>query len=171
MSLKKLKSKLTAMTREELEKEIAGLYKRFTDVKDYYDIKDEDPLESKIFKKALKTIGDQFYPARGCGRLNLAKARKAISDFKKLIKHPLAIAELMLHYVENGIRFTNDYGDIDERFYCSMESMFASLCKHVTKNGLGDIYKNRLKDQVDEAPGGWGFRDGLSDTYYEYFGE
>ena len=60
MSLKKLKSKLGTMPREELEKEITGLYKRFTDVKDYYDIKDEDPLESKAFKKALKAISDQF---------------------------------------------------------------------------------------------------------------
>ena len=171
MSLKKLKSKLAGMTREELEKEITGLYKRFANVKDYYDIKEEDPLDSKIFNKALKTIGDQFYPARGYGRLNLAKARKAISDFKKLVKHPIPIAELMFHYIENGIRFTNDYGDIDERFYSSMESMFASLCKYVIKNGLSDIYKNKLNDLVNEAPEGWGFRDSLTDTYYANFNE
>ena len=171
MSLKNLKSKLAAMTRKELEKEITGLYKHFANVKDYYDMKYEDPLESKAFNKALKTIRDQFYPSRGHGRLNLAKARKAITDFKKITQHPVAIAELMLHYVENGIEFTNEYGDIDQRFYSSMESMFASLCKHITKNELNDIYKDRLSEVVDDAPGGWGFSDSLQEAYDEYFQE
>ena len=33
----------------------------------------------------------------------------------------------MLYYVECGVEFTNLYGDIDERFYSSLESMFADF--------------------------------------------
>lgn len=33
----------------------------------------------------------------------------------------------MLYYVECGIKFTNLYGDIDERFYYSLESMFSAF--------------------------------------------
>jgi hypothetical protein len=30
--------------------------------------------------------------------------------------------ELLITYVENGTKFTHEYGDIDERFYDSVES-------------------------------------------------
>ena len=59
----------------------------------------------------------------------MSVAKKAISDFKKLSDSPLNNADIMLHYVENGVQFTDAYGDIDERFYTSMENMFDDAVK------------------------------------------
>ena len=57
-----------------------------------------------------------FFPKRGF-KLRLKDARKVISDFKKLEPDPESLADVMLYYVECGVRFTNDFGDIDEPFY------------------------------------------------------
>ena len=36
--------------------------------------------------------------------------------------------ELMLTYVENGVKFTNEYGDIDEKFYDKIGEMLEKFC-------------------------------------------
>jgi hypothetical protein len=43
--------------------------------------------------------------------------KKAVSDFERVSKEPKNFADLMISYVEFGVDFTNDYGDIDEQFY------------------------------------------------------
>jgi len=35
----------------------------------------------------------------------------------------------MLTYVENGTQFTREYGDIDEPFYNSLDSVLAELAR------------------------------------------
>ena len=76
----------------------------------------------------------------------------------------------MMFYVENGVEFTCDYGDIDERFYNSMESMFESTLKFIQKNNLGKDFNTRCKKIVDDTDGiGWGFHDQLGYLYNLYF--
>lgn len=52
-------------------------------------------------------ITHEFFPNRGFGKARLSVAKKAISDFKKLSDFPLNNADIMLHYVENGVQFTD----------------------------------------------------------------
>ena len=42
----------------------------------------------------------------------------------------------MIQYVENGVKFTNAFGDIDEPFYYSMESMFEKALEYIVENNL-----------------------------------
>jgi len=72
-------------------------------------------------------IVEQFFPKRGFGKLNLAEARKAIRDYRKATGSIPGTAELLMSYVENGVRFTHEYGDIDGRFYSSVESALDEL--------------------------------------------
>ncbi len=69
----------------------------------------------------------QFFPARGIGKLKLGEARKAIRDYRKATGDLSGTAELLMTYVENGTRFTREFGDIDERFYSSVESALDEL--------------------------------------------
>ncbi|MBC8041226.1 MAG: hypothetical protein H7Y06_11835 [Opitutaceae bacterium] len=82
------------------------------------------PAESgaAILEKARHKIVEQFFPSRGFGKLKLGEARKAIRDYRKTTGSIPGTAELLMTYVENGARFTREYGDIDERFYSSVES-------------------------------------------------
>ena len=74
----------------------------------------------------------------------------------------------MLFYVEQGVLFTNEYGDIDEPFYNSMESMFESALALIAQHDLHDDYGARCQHIVSTAPEGWGFAEGLSALYHQY---
>ncbi len=111
---------------------------------------------------------DEFFPAKGFGKMRLTKAKSAITNFKKLTNDHLKTVALMLFYVEVGTEFTNTYGDIDERFYNSMLSMYNKVIMECEKDEkLFHDLKNRLYDVVIKSDGiGWGYHDGLEDLYY-----
>ena len=75
----------------------------------------------------------------------------------------------MLHYVEQGVEFTNTYGDIDERFYISMETMYEkviTICNE--EEEFIHIFEERLREIVTAKDGiGWGFHDQLSGLFGE----
>lgn len=76
----------------------------------------------------------------------------------------------MLYYVEQGVDFTNEYGDIDEPFYNSMESMFDQALKLILETDLQDTFFSRCRAIVKKTSHiGWGFHDNLwasfSDVY------
>jgi hypothetical protein len=83
---------------------------------------------------------------------------------------PAHLADLMFFYVESGTRFTVEYGDMDESFYISMESMYLTSLKFITKEDLLSEFEARARKIVDDAADvGWGFPDTLGDYYHQYF--
>jgi phosphate uptake regulator len=95
-------------------------------------------------------------------RLDLRAGRKAISDFKKASNDPGGVLELMVYYVEEGNKFTVDYGDIDEQFYSSLESMFDAVLRILKKSPDTMVarFLPRLRAVVAKADGiGWGYYD------------
>lgn len=81
------------------------------------------------------------------------------------------LADIMIFFVEMGVQFTNAYGDINEPFYNSMESMYERAIKFITDHGIQDMFKTRCKKIVEDTVNiGWGFHDGLSNLYSEFFG-
>lgn len=124
MRINDLKKNLKELTKEELIKSIVNLYKKNEFVKDYYSLKYADSSNLSVFIKHRAVIKNKFFPTRGDGRGRLSVAKKAITEFKKLSDDKSSITELMVFYVETGVRYTDCYGDIDEPFYLSMESMY-----------------------------------------------
>lgn len=114
-----------------------------------------------------KKIVEQFFPTRGMfGKLKLSEARKAIRDYRKATGNIPGTAELLLIYVENGAKFTNEYGDIDERFYSSIESALDELAALLrSEAGLYPQFADRL-DIVEQLTNGigWGFHDFIADV-------
>ena len=105
--------------------------------------------------------------------INLSNGRKAISRYKKAVGDPNGVLELMVYYVECGNQLTVDYGDIDEKFYNSLESMFIDVLKILmeSKQETIDKYLPRLRNLVGKAKGiGWGYYDNMSDYLFEAFG-
>ena len=93
----------------------------------------------------------------------------AMADFTNISDSKVTAAELMVFYVETCVRFTLEYGDIDEPFYNSMESMYERVLKHVVTFKIEELFRERLKAIVDDTEGmGLGFHDGLGDLYFEY---
>lgn len=76
----------------------------------------------------------------------------------------------MIYYVEMGVKFTNAYGDIEEPFYNSMESMYLNAAKFIVRHELQSLFQERCQELVTETRGiGWGFHDMLSEIYEEHF--
>lgn len=115
-------------------------------------------------------IVEQFYPKRGEGKLKLGEARKAIREYRKATSNVAGVAELLMTYVENGVRFTCEYGDIDERFYNSVESVLNELAD-LLRGEARELYpkfRERLANVEKLTDGiGWGFGDAVADTVGE----
>jgi hypothetical protein len=104
--------------------------------------------------------------------IRIAAARGAIAEFRKASGDARGLLELMIHYVERGTAFTAEYGDIDERFYASLESMFDRfLTALVTEDPeTRASFRKRAEGVVLRAEGiGWGYHDYLADRCAEAF--
>lgn len=169
-SLTTLKQYLKNSSKEELINDISELFKRFSSVKDFYQVKLSPQENSQVSAKYKKIIEDEFFPARGIGRAKISSAKKAVTEYKKVSDNPVNIADIMLFYVEQGVKFTNTYGDIDEPFYNSMESMYEKVIEWVIKFKVQDLFIERCRKILVDTRGiGWGFHDTLSDIYSDAF--
>lgn len=76
----------------------------------------------------------------------------------------------MLYYVECGVEFTDLYGDIDERFYYSLESMFADFVMLLNSMENDSFYRRQSKRIravfEDTRDIGWGFSDKMARIYF-----
>lgn len=125
-----------------------------------------DESGGEVLEKYRGKIVAQFFPARGFGKLKLGEARKAIRDYRKATGNLPGTADLLMTYVENGTRFTREYGDIDERFYGSLESALKELAT-LLRGEARDLYP-QVSDslvQVEQMAGyiGWGYGDFVAD--------
>ncbi len=122
-----------------------------------------NPIES--YKEIIK---QSLYPDIGRNmRLSLSKAKKAIGDYKKATNDSMGALELMVYYVECGNQFTVDYGDVDEQFYYSIESMFVKIIEMLPQfdKNIIDSCLLRLGSLTEKAKCvGWGYHDYLVDV-------
>jgi len=164
IKIPELKRNLKELDQNELIGIIVNLYKLNNDVKDYLAVNliGEEMIQ-ELFERAKQEIEHEFFPVNGFGKLRLAKAKKAISDFKKLTSDYVKALDLKLCYVEFGTEFTNTYGDIDERFYDSMESTYIKVVKACEKDEvLFEQFHDRLLAVVEDSGRiGWGYHDNL----------
>ena len=78
----------------------------------------------------------------------------------------------MLFYVETGVKFTNDFGDINEGFYSSLESTYVAALKLMEKENLLERFADRASKGVsDTSEIGWGFHDYLCDVHFNFYAD
>lgn len=168
MGLKELKQELKTQTKDELIKHIGELYKKYKPVKEYFDFYLE-PDEDKLLAQYKRKVYAGFY-SKSVWPIKLSVSRKAINEFKKLGVSQESIADLLLYFVECGVELTNDYGDIYESFYVSVESAFYKALEIMSKESLLDDFKDRCWTIMDNTGNiGWGFHDAISSMYYEFY--
>ncbi|MBU3191527.1 DUF6155 family protein [Clostridium bowmanii] len=172
LSITKLKNILKKQSREEIIELLLDSYKASAEVKEYITIKygDYDTIE-QIFRIYKSKVQDIFFPKSMGAQFKIGEARKIVNHFKKLCSDEKLVIELMLYYVEMGVKFTDTYGDINESFYNSVESMYEAVVNSINKHKNPEIFsvlRKRLKAVVDDTSGiGWGFHDNLGIMYFE----
>ncbi len=161
----KIKSILANKDKTELIKLITDLYSLNTANKNfiytrYSSINPIEPYKEIIRQSLYPDIGRNM-------RLSLSKAKKAISEYRRASNDPKGVLELMVYYVECGNQFTVEYGDVDEPFYYSIESMFTKIIEMLPQfdKTTIDSYLLRLENLVEKAKNiGWGYYDYLVDV-------
>jgi len=164
-----IRSRLLTLNKDDLLKVIQDLYQLNTDNKvflhTHLGMGDPETL-AQPYRKTIKQV---FNPDRGFPSLSLRYARKALNDFRKASANSDAIVDMMLYYVEQGVICTNEYGDINEAFYNSLEGVFEDTIALIKKTGdpeMIEVFRSRVKRIVADTSGiGWGFHDFLSDVY------
>jgi hypothetical protein len=163
-----IKEYLAGKSKDELMREIIVLSKNIPIVQEYYS--NVLGKSEEVVDKYKKMIKQEYFPARGFGDARAGVVRKILSNFKKISKSDDDLINLLIYHVEQGVKFTKDYGDIDERFYASIESSFDFAMNLVKTDESFQKYKERCLKIVNDSDGiGWGFHDFLADLYYETF--
>jgi len=80
---------------------------------------------------------------------SVAKAKKAISDYKKAIGQSEGLVELMVFYCERAAGFSNDIGLQDEGYFDALVRMFEQALKIIAT--LPDEARSALWERLDEV--------------------
>jgi len=127
--------------------------------------------EQAALEEYRRRIIEVFFPTRGFSNLKLGPARKAIRDDHKATSDLAGTLDLMLTYVETGTDFTNQFGDIDEPFYSSLESVLDDLARRLKTSEGAEMYprfRERLLKLARRAGHiGWGYGDDVTSTVEE----
>lgn len=102
--------------------------------------------------------------------ISVARAKKAISDYKKAIGHPSGLAELSIFYCEEVIDFTRVCGVDDEGYFMALVRMYAQAVKYVLQLDPAEQtpFIDRLEQLTSSANHiGWG----VSDEFYKLWHE
>ena len=169
MSKQDLKKELEGFDKKKLIGLISELYDKNKSVKEYLDYYLK-PDESEILKVYKVKVREAFFPKRGIN-YNLGSGKKTIGDFRKLSPSPESLIDLMIYYVECGVEFTNNYGDINESYYLSLAKVFRDSLELIDINLLHKSFNDKAHNIVDISENiGWGFYDAVLNLYLETFG-
>lgn len=102
---------------------------------------------------------------------SVAKAEKAISDYKKAVGQSEGLAELMVCYCERAAGFSIDVGMQDESWFDALLRMFEQSLKTIAT--LPEETRPALWARLDAVRGishnfGYGVGDGMDDLLAEY---
>ena len=168
MGLTDIKKELKKLDKDKLIELVSELYKKNKSVKEFFDFY-VNPDEKELFNKYRDKVFEAFYPKRGYN-FSLKDGKQAISEFRKFEPSAELISDLMLFYVETGVKFTNDFGDIDENFYSSLETIYAAALKLMEKESLLEKFSDRAGKIVEDTSDiGWGFHDYLCSVHSDFY--
>jgi hypothetical protein len=148
MKLSDLKKVLKELSKEELSEIIFDLYKSNKAVKDFlhYHLNQSD---EQLIDKYKAEIKKAINPDKI--KLKLAKARKALSDFKKIGAQPDAQAVLMLYYLEQGLIFSERFEYDRDSLMKSLLSVFVTLLKLIKSEYLSEHFSDLAKKTVENV--------------------
>lgn len=118
-----------------------------------------------------RTISRWTYPDLLRGQdTSVAKAKKAITDYRKAIGLPGGIAELSVFYCECAGRFMADCGIEDEGYFSALVRMFESAL--TSTMALAPAEQKLMLDRLDAVRSmgdlGWGVPDAMADLWAEH---
>lgn len=161
---------LNNFDKDELLEEIRMLKRKFPDVRNYYAMRSAPHKSAEIVEKCKARMAREYRVAGDeLGRLDLRNVRKTVQEFSKINANITHQIDLELYYVELGVKFTNNFGDMTSTFYRSLESMFERALKNIQTFNQKTRYIERVQSIIKNTQGiGWGFGDHMELLGKEY---
>lgn len=102
---------------------------------------------------------------------SVAKAKKAIADYKKAVGRPEGLAELMVFFCERAVGFSTDVGLQDEGYFDALVRMFAQALRAI--DALPAEHRPLLLRRLDAVRRlghnlGYGVGDDMDDLLAEH---
>lgn len=170
MGLADIKKELKKLEKDELINLITDLCKKSKSVKDFFDFY-VNPDEKKLFNKYCDKVLEAFFPKRG-HKPKLKVGKQAISDFKSFSPSEDLLADLMLYYVETGVKFTNDFGRISKPICSSLETTYLAALTLMKKEDLLDKFAVRANKVVKDTRNiGWFLHDRVREIHADFYGD
>lgn len=104
---------------------------------------------------------------------SVAKAKQAISSYRKAVGEPAGLAELMVHFCENAAGFSNNVGYQDEGYFNALVHMFEQALKVISQLPASD--RDALIARLDRVRTishnlGYGVGDDMDSLLVDYTG-
>jgi hypothetical protein len=104
---------------------------------------------------------------------SVAKAKQAISSYRKAVGEPAGLAELMVFYCESAAGFSNDVGDQGEGYLYALVHMFEQALKVTRELSASD--RDALIVRLDRVRTishnlGYGVGDAMDSLLVDYIG-
>lgn len=172
LTVTELKKQLMKMPMDEVYNLLIECFKASNEAKNFISVKIiGNKAVINLWENSKEKIENEFFPARGLGKLQLSVAKKAISDFKNLSKNNRLTIDLMIFYTEMGVSFIDTYGGASDSLINSMCNMFNSVIKMLNKEDKPDLfleYRDRLENIISKAEDfGWGIQDSFQESYWD----
>jgi hypothetical protein len=138
MPLSEIKKRLKGKSEKQLTSLISECYKLSDEVRFYLstELMENEQECQRMIDELRDELSSAFWREKGSIPQipDLRKAKKAISNLKKATNDPEIIVSFMLDYVDHGISFSCEYGDMWDEYYSSIEKMFESMTKIILEN-------------------------------------
>ena len=167
---KDVKAKLAGLDRINLMGLIQDLYAAHKDNRTF--LHTRFGLGEDVLKPYKKTLNRWLWPDVLRNQdISVAKAKQAISSYRKAIGEPAGLAELMVSYCENAAGFSNDVGYQDESYFDALVHMFEQAHKATCHLPAGD--RNALIVRLDSVRTtshnfGYGVGDDMDSLLVDY---
>jgi hypothetical protein len=132
-----VKAKLAGLDRINLVGLIQDLYAAHKDSQTF--LHTRFGLGEDVLKPYKETLDRWLWPDVLRNQdISVAKAKQAISSYRKAIGEPAGLAELMVSFCENAVGFSNDIGYQDEGYFDTLVHMFEQALKTTQQLPAGD---------------------------------
>jgi hypothetical protein len=132
-----VKAKLASLDRIALTGLIQDLYAAYKDNRTF--LHTRFGLGEDILKPYKETLNRWLWPDVLRNQdISVAKAKQAISSYRKAVGEPAGLAELMVFYCESAAGFSNDVGYQDEGYFDALVHMFEQALKVTRQLPAGD---------------------------------
>ncbi|WP_156916247.1 hypothetical protein [Methanolobus tindarius] len=150
------------------------------------ELSDDNELFVRSVLMDSEDIEVEKYKRKISRALSFNKRRTKLWDFKetnrilrylaKATNDAMILADVYIHTVIEGKKIIEEFGDIEERDYLSMEGFYEDAIKWVIvaeKQGhdISHLKEELYQVRLDARHIGWGYGDELSEIWREYFGD